>query len=175
MFDNFLLMLTSMYKSLVFVTVGIVLLMGFIYILSKKIGQNSKLVGICGIFYNLKMKEKLHLSFLTIKLLFVIACLIEFKSLDLVHLVFLMCLIVLSLVLTLPSVYALKSFGFDAVMMLGVFLINSLQGFRANLYSKTGFTIIIIATSIFVVLYAFYRFVEDTNKLLIRSSKRWQS
>lgn len=172
--DQMLMMIISMYKTFIVIVVCLALTLSLLFLISKKAKNGSKLLDVCSVFSNLSMINKVRVSFSFLKLFCVLGYLIEFKQFDLIHIVFLAIIIIAGVLIELPYMFAFRSFIYDLVLMIGIVLINALQSYRAQIYSKTGFTIIIIATSIFIMVYEIYRFVEELNGIIIRREKEYE-
>ena len=172
--DQLLMMIISMYKTFLVIVLGMAISLSLIYQFIKKNKKGGRLLDFCSIFYNLKTVNKIRLSLTFIKLFCVIGYLLEFKQFDLVHIIFLLAIIIIGSLMELPYTVAFKSLLFDSVLMVGIVLINFLQGYRMHIYSKTGFTIIIIATSIFICVYEIYRFMEEINTIIIRRELEYE-
>lgn len=172
--DQLLMMIISMYKTLIVIVLGMALSLSLILHFAKSSKKSGRLVDFCSIFYNLKTQNKIRLSLTFIKLFCVIGYLVEFKQFDLVHIIFLLLIIIIGSLMELPYTVAFKSLVFDSVLMVGIVLINFLQGYRSHIYSKTGFTIIIIATSIFICVYEIYRFMEEINTIILRRELEYE-
>lgn len=172
--DQMLMMIISMYKTFIVIVVCLALSLSLLYLISKRSKNGSRLLNICSVFSNLSTMNKLRVSFSFLKLFCVLGYLIEFKQFDLIHIMFLALIIIIGVLIELPYMFAFRSLIYDAVLMIGIVLINALQSYRAQIYSKTGFTIIIVATSIFVFVYEIYRFVEELNGIIIRREKEYE-
>lgn len=168
------MMIISMYKTFIVIVLGLGISLSLVYKLIINNKKGGRLVDFCSIFYNLKTINKIRLSLTFIKLFCLIGYFLEFKQFDLVHIVFLLVVIIIGALMELPYVVAFKSLIFDSVLMVGIVLINFLQSYRSHIYSKTGFTIIIIATSIFVFVYEIYRFMEEINTIIIRRELEYE-
>lgn len=172
--DQLLMMTISMYKTFLVIVLGLGIILSLTYQFVKKGKKGGRFLDFCSIFCDLKTVNKIRLSLTFIKLFCVIGFLLEFKQFDLIHIIFLLLIIIIGSLMELPYAVAFKSLLFDSVLMVGIVLINFLQGYRTHIYSKTGFTIIIVATSLFIFIYEIYRFMEEINTVIIRRELEYE-
>ena len=174
MTSQILLELVSMKKSLIVVVITAVVLFALLFLNTRRISLAKNSNAFVGCFYGLNFTNKLRMTFSVLKLLFVFSFLVEFNKLELCHFMVAFVLISLIFLFEMSDSKCISNLLMNLSLLAGIYIVSILHNYRNSVYDKTGFTIIIIATCIFVMFYEVYIFLEEINLIERRKAfRRW--
>lgn len=165
MIDQALFMIQSLYLSIMIVISLTIVGFALLEIFNNKFSRGSKFMQIQGLFIGLTLKEQIMLSVSAIKLFFIISMLVQINKIELVHYVALCELAIANCALRLPSLFSFKALAYDAAIVGSCFLLNVICSYIDSINSSFAFTVIVISACIFVLIFAYYRFIDEISNI----------
>lgn len=129
--------------------------------LMQKVNLKDRKMKYLGLFFQLDQISQYRLMIYYMDVMFIISCLIRFKTLNSVHVFFFLFLIIAGLILDFKKSLMMYSLINNLVASVALFVMNLIVRYMQTIRFEQTFLIIYICASIFIIIYFIYVFLYE--------------